>query len=87
MSGLDSLLQAVRWSGAIEDADMLAARRAVYGDDGAIAKGELDALFAIDEAAKTACDGWVAFFAEAVSDYLVHQVEPWAISTRPTPIG
>jgi hypothetical protein len=76
MNVMAGLLQSVRWSGAIEDADVLAARRAVYGDDGAIAQAELDALFAIDEAAKTACDSWVSFFAEAVSDHLVHQVQP-----------
>jgi hypothetical protein len=72
----EGLLASVRRSGRIDAADVLAARRAVYGEDGAIAKDELEAVFAIDEAANSVCDDWVAFFAEAVTDHLVHQVSP-----------
>ncbi len=41
MRALDALFEQVRWSGEIDEAGMLAARKAVYGDDGAIARGEL----------------------------------------------
>jgi hypothetical protein len=76
MSMLQGLLDSVRKSGRIDEKDVLTARRAVYGDDGMIALSELEMVFTIDEAAKQACDAWVMFFAEAVSDMLVHQVEP-----------
>jgi hypothetical protein len=76
MNALEGLLGSVRWTGRIEDADVLTARKAVYGDDGMIARPELDMLFTIDEAAKSASDQWVMFFAEAISDHLVHQMEP-----------
>jgi hypothetical protein len=77
MSMLDGLLDSVRKSGRIEEKDVLIARRAVYGDDALVVPAELELVFTIDEAAKDACDAWVMFFAEAVSDMLVHQMEPY----------
>jgi hypothetical protein len=76
MALLSPVLESVRWSGRIEESDVLACRRAVFGDDGQIAVAELDALFAIDEAAKSLCDGWVDFFAEAITVHLVEQAKP-----------
>jgi hypothetical protein len=66
----------IRRAGRIEPVDALAIRKAVYGDDAAMAQSELDALFRMDELASSVCDEWVMLFAEAVSDYLVHQVAP-----------
>ncbi|MEM7567355.1 MAG: hypothetical protein AAF321_09005 [Pseudomonadota bacterium] len=60
----------------ITEADVLAARRLVYGDDGAIDAREIEALFAIDEAAATGCQAWSDLFVEAGVDFLVRQEHP-----------
>lgn len=71
-----SVLERVNAARTVTADDVLAVRRAIYGDDGRIALGEVDALFLIDEAAETADSAWTAVFAEAVSDHLVHQQRP-----------
>jgi hypothetical protein len=50
-------------------------RRAIYSD-AAAEGGEIDRLFAIDEAAEVHDPEWCALFCEAISDYLVEQMEP-----------
>lgn len=55
--------------------DVQALRRAVY-NDGAAEAGEVDRLFAMDEAATEHDPSWREFFAEAATDYLVYQVRP-----------
>ena len=50
-------------------------RRAIY-NDAAAETGEIDRLFAMDEAAETHDPAWCELFCEAISDYLVDQVEP-----------
>jgi nitrogen regulatory protein PII-like uncharacterized protein len=76
MSDLSALAERVAKARTILPEDVIAARRAVYREDGAIDATELDRLFAIDEMAETVCEDWIAFFAEAVSDHLVHQSAP-----------
>jgi hypothetical protein len=50
-------------------------RRAIY-HDGVAEAGEVERLFKIDEAATERDPGWSELFVEAVTDYLVEQVEP-----------
>jgi hypothetical protein len=63
-------------SGTVSDEDVLALRRAMYGNDHVIDAAEADALFELNDAADGACAAWPAFFVEAVTDYCVHQTEP-----------
>lgn len=44
--------------------------------DGLVARGEAEALFAIDRSVAEKDDEWNAFLVEAVADYLVHQERP-----------
>jgi hypothetical protein len=55
--------------------DVTELRRAVY-HDGAAETGEVERLFKIDEAAEERDPTWPEFFVEAVTDYLVEQLEP-----------
>ena len=67
-------------------ADVLASKRVTAGDvtelrraiyhDGAAETGEVERLFTIDEAATESDPSWPTLFVEAVTDYLVEQVEP-----------
>jgi len=70
------ILARVQSSGTVTADDALAARRAVYGSDGAIDPNEMDTLFRINEAAKTSDPAWKALFVEAGTDYIVNQQEP-----------
>ncbi|HEX2255830.1 MAG TPA: hypothetical protein VHG92_03850 [Afifellaceae bacterium] len=53
----------------------LEARRSVY-NDGTVEPGEVEFLFALDEAAERRDPAWIALFSEAIVDYLVHQQPP-----------
>lgn len=55
--------------------DVTELRRVIY-HDGAAEAGEVERLFKIDEAATERDPGWSELFVEAVTDYLVEQVEP-----------
>lgn len=71
------ILARVRKGGDISSGDALEMRRAVYGNDGAIDRAEIETMLAIDEAAKTADPSWSMLLSEAVTDFIVHQQEPW----------
>jgi hypothetical protein len=70
------ILARVKSRGTVSADDAMAARRAVYGDDGAINPNEIEMLFRIDEAAETSDAAWSALLVEAGTDYDVHQREP-----------
>jgi hypothetical protein len=55
--------------------DVRALRGSTY-NDGVAEKGEVDRFFAMDEAAESFDPSWTEFFIEAVSDYIINQVEP-----------
>jgi hypothetical protein len=55
--------------------DVRALRQVIY-NDGAAEAGEVERLFAIDEAASDSDPAWCELFVEAVTDYVVEQVEP-----------
>jgi hypothetical protein len=55
--------------------DVQALRRSLY-NDGVAEAGEVERLFAMDEAAEQHDPSWRELFVEAVTDYLVEQVAP-----------
>src|SRR5262245_37911993 len=57
-------------------AGMVRELRASLYNDGAAEMGEVDRLFAMDEAATEADPSWTELFIEAVADYIVEQVQP-----------
>jgi hypothetical protein len=57
-------------------AGMVRGLRASLYNDGAAEMGEVDRLFAIDEAAGETDPAWTELFIEAVTDYIVEQVHP-----------
>ena len=59
----------------ITSGDVMDLRRSLY-NDGVAEAGEVDRLFTMDEAATETDPSWTELFVEAVSDYLVEQVEP-----------
>ena len=69
-------INAIATDGHITDADVLALRRAMYGNDHVIDQAEADALFALNDAADGTCAAWPDFFVEAITDYCVHQTRP-----------
>jgi hypothetical protein len=62
-------------SGRITAEHVQALRRSLYSD-GAAERGEVEALFTLDEAATCHDSGWPALFTEAATDHLVEQQEP-----------
>lgn len=72
---LNDLVAAVSRAGRISADDVLAFRKAYY-DDGRIAGGEADAIFAANSACAEKHPAWLVFFCEALCDYVVHQMEP-----------
>jgi hypothetical protein len=73
---VSEVLAHVKATGKVTAEDALAARRAVYGNDGAIDPQEIEGLFAVDEAAATADPAWSKLLVEAGTDYIVHQQQP-----------
>lgn len=73
---VSDILARVRSTGTVTEDDVLEARRSVYGNDGMIDAGEIDGLFAVDEAAGTSVPAWSRLVVEAGTDYIVHQREP-----------
>ncbi|MEQ1616360.1 MAG: hypothetical protein ABL904_26715 [Hyphomicrobiaceae bacterium] len=61
--------------GTVRDSDVLILRRIVYARDG-IAAGDIEALFRINDMARIQDAGWPAFFIEAVTDFLINELQP-----------
>jgi hypothetical protein len=72
---LNSMVEAIIAKGSMSDADVLALRRECY-DDGNISRDEASRLFAINDAAKSHTPAWTLLFTEALSDFVVHQMQP-----------
>ena len=72
---MSDVLTDVMKSKKITASQVLDLRRSLY-NDGVAEAGEVERLFTMDEAA-TECDpSWTELFVEAVTDYIVEQVEP-----------
>jgi hypothetical protein len=63
---------------AVTDADLAALRREVLADR-SLSVEEAEALFALDAEPNAKCEGWTAFFVEALTDFLVWQQRPTGI--------
>ena len=69
------VVESVLRSGTITDAQTLELRRYLYADY-KVGAEEADWLFEINDACKSRGRGWDVFFIEALSDYIVHQMQP-----------
>ena len=72
---MSDVLTDVMKSKKITASEVLDLRRALY-NDGVAEAGEVDRLFAMDEAATDFDPSWTELFVEAVTDYIIEQVEP-----------
>lgn len=60
---------------SVTASDVMAIRRQIY-NDGVAEAGEVERLFKIDETVEEFDPAWTELFVEAVTDYIVEQVEP-----------
>ncbi len=65
----------LRERGSIKDTDVLRLRGAYYSE-GRIGPDDAETLFALNDACPVQDPAWSDFFIEAVTDYVVHQMEP-----------
>lgn len=68
-------IDAIIERGSIADSDVMKMRSVTYAD-GTISAEEADALFALNSAGLTCVRAWEEYFIEAITNYLVDQVEP-----------
>ena len=68
-------IEEIAQRGRITAEKVLELRRKMYGN-GHIGDEEADQLFYLDTACADICPEWTEFFAEALTDYLVNQIEP-----------
>ncbi len=61
--------------GSLTNADVAAIQRGYYRD-GIVAENEADALFALEQSCSVQPPEWGPLFVMAITDYLVHQVQP-----------
>ena len=73
---LSDLARRIAVSRTVAANDVLALRRAVYGNDGLVSYDEAAALFEIERARSGYCAEWSALFVEALTDYVLNQVPP-----------
>ncbi len=69
-------------AGWICEADVQLLRRDVF-TGGAITREEAEALFRLDRAVVDKCEGWTAFFVEAITDHIVWQNRPTGVVNTP----
>jgi len=62
----------------LDHPDLAALRRVVAGDH-CLSQAEAEALFAFEGSAIPKCSGWIAFFVETLTDYVVWQRRPTGI--------
>jgi len=67
--------------GEVSASDVLTLRQSVFGD-GRVWPDEAMALFDLMQKRLPACEEWPGFFAEAMSDYLVNQIEPYGYADK-----
>lgn len=74
-SKIMELVGSIERSGTVTPDDVLALRRAVFGD-ALVTRQEAEALFALAQKQMLTSQEWQEFFVEALTDYLVHQEAP-----------
>jgi hypothetical protein len=76
MSALQSLpITEMLQRGSIHDVDVLRLKSAFH-NDGFISADEAEALFTLNETCQQQDPAWAEFYVDALSDYLVNQVQP-----------
>ncbi len=76
MSALQSLpITEMLQRGSIHDVDVLRLKAALH-NDGMISADEAEALFTLNETCQLQDPAWAEFYIDALTDYLVNQVEP-----------
>lgn len=75
VSDLNALTKRLSISKTITSADVLALRRAVYGDEG-VSLVEAETLLRLEGSQRSPSAEWSQFFIEALTDILVNQVAP-----------
>lgn len=78
---LADLCDGILARGVVGSDDVLALRRAVFGEI-TVTPDEVEALFRIDEGTEKRVSEWRAFFLEAMTDWLVRQQEPSGYITQ-----
>ena len=78
---LGPIVEAVHVNGRISTQDAIDLRRAIY-HDGIIDADEARALFELNADCDEACPAWSVLFIEALTDHLIHQVEPRGYLSR-----
>lgn len=68
-------VERLKASGAVGSSDVLAIRRALFGD-GTISAVEAETIFEINRACREQDVDWAHFFVEALTDFVVHQAVP-----------
>ena len=76
MPSLAELTSDLSKKGRIEDADVLALRKLIYGGDAVVSRDEAEALIKLDQGVEQSTAAWPELFIEALSDYVVHQTPP-----------
>jgi hypothetical protein len=71
----NSIVNSIASKNAVTDDDVLVLRRTLYAD-GRITEADASLLFDINDKCPSHMLAWTQFFTEAVSDFLVHQVQP-----------
>jgi hypothetical protein len=75
LAPLPDVLRQIKESGRISGSDVLAIRKIAY-PDGAIDVAEAGWLFELNDACTAASPEWQELFVEAITDFVVHQMEP-----------
>ena len=76
MSSLPVLIDSLMRARAIGADDVVRLRQAVFGGDAMVSQAEAEALIRLDHVATADTAQWNAFYAEALTDYLVRQQAP-----------
>lgn len=72
---LSSLLSEIKAAGTITDKDVVRLRMAIF-PDGKVSPDEAEDLFALNDASTDVYPAWRDLFVEAMTDYVVRQMEP-----------
>ena len=73
---LTTLISNIASKGHVEDADILALRKAIFGEDVAVSEAEAEALLTLNDAVDAKNQAWSSLYVEALTDYAVHQTKP-----------
>ncbi|EFO28968.1 conserved hypothetical protein [Roseibium sp. TrichSKD4] len=79
---LNTLIEEIAATKRITVEDVFALRRTIYGDDNSVSLEEAEALLRLNEKVDETVPAWQDFFPEALSDLVVHQIQPSGYVTQ-----